>query len=734
MSPDLLEIILGFVLNPFFLMSLFFWLTILVLVRIFRNKRGAINVLFPFLALAGTKKLNKILKRISQWHPKFWRIIWTIGVFVSFSFVIIGMWFIFNTLINLIFQPSIEYAVLPIIPGVTISYDRFLYLMIPILFVVTVHEFSHAIAAGADGLEVKSTGVFGMGFFYIIGFGAYVEVDERALNALPKFKNTRFRVAASGTFCNGIQAAIGFLLILNFTSLIFPFYGPRVFQISEVSPFSDGGYNYNNLNVGDIVTGVNGTLLDVDNGVDLNSILMNKTKIKCSVGDTLNFKIYNSQNLSYHYKTVILGDYTYIGINYDNVSNDKIQILKVFTALEGGNNYDKNLAVGTNITIINGTLVDSSKNITLNYFLTISNPGDVLVLTAENGSVYNIDVDLIPVPPDRNYLLPGAYVFDNVYLGFTYVDRGNNNIWVSKVIENTTSGINEGILQEGDRIVKVERIEVQKESKNFKEIIDDLTIIPGETIKIKLYRNGEFLEISINTAVISMIPVKIGIRHSDYWVPKNVIGSWLSGQFPSFLLEQLLWFFIIAISLTIFNMLPIPAFDGDRMIKELINRIFGEKFDSVRNKSEKLYYFKKEKIYPLKEYRVNKIYELNTKTVETVQPDVIPDASIDADQVTNARLKLETEEIKTIIGPDNYELIDSVGDGHYDAISLKFPESSKIKDGTIFKVSYEHKFDSKKPLKKKILNTIRIITTSVFITAIVLSFINFGGVLGLLNF
>ena len=178
-----IDFFLDFILNPWFLLSLSFWLVILILIYALRKRKEAITVFFPFLALLKTKRLNNFIRKISRKAPRTWRIFWTIGIFVSFAFSIIAIFFFFINLISLIQSPRIGNAVTPLIPGVTVGLPLFAYLIIPVLFVMTTHEFAHGIAAEVDGVNVKSTGVLGAGLFYLIGLGAFVEVDERELNS-----------------------------------------------------------------------------------------------------------------------------------------------------------------------------------------------------------------------------------------------------------------------------------------------------------------------------------------------------------------------------------------------------------------------------------------------------------------------------------------------------------------------------------------------------------------------
>ncbi|MFW9773924.1 MAG: site-2 protease family protein, partial [Candidatus Thorarchaeota archaeon] len=200
--------ILDFFLNPWFLVSLIFWLIVLLLVYLLRKKEGAAYLFFPLLAMFKTKRLNRLIERISKKRPKSWRVFWTIGVFVSFSFTIYAFYFFFSNFINLIIDPRPEQAIVPLIPGVTIDLPLFSYLILPLLFIVTTHEFAHGIAASSDKLDIKSTGVLGAGLFFIIGFGAFVEIDEREANSIKVNRYTRLRIASAGTYINGITAGI----------------------------------------------------------------------------------------------------------------------------------------------------------------------------------------------------------------------------------------------------------------------------------------------------------------------------------------------------------------------------------------------------------------------------------------------------------------------------------------------------------------------------------------------
>ncbi|MFX1337596.1 MAG: site-2 protease family protein [Promethearchaeota archaeon] len=571
-----------------------------------RKKKEAVMVFFPLLALFKTKKLNNFILKISKKAPRFWRIFWTIGIFISFAFTIFAFFFFFINLFNLITNPRIENAVTPLIPGVTVSLPLFMYLIIPILFVMTTHEFAHGIAANSDGVEVKSTGVLGAGFFYLIGLGAFVEVNERELNSSKFHRNTRLRIASAGTFVNAITAGIAILLILNFPLLISPFYGPQLYQVDTVLTKEQGGFNEGNLDKGDVLRAVkkkgsNEGFIYFDSYTTLNTILENDSrKLKVSVGDELTLKIYRPRIEKYVEKDISLGPLYNIGILYEYASNTELKITYIFSKEEGGNNYNEKLEQDLIITKLNGTYINVEKGKTLEKFLTHYNL-TTMKLTSKSGKNYYLNVEL----------------------------------------------------------------------------------------------DG----------------VRIGILTKLYWMPKNDLAKLLGGELPDFLIRELIWLWIIAFSVTIFNMLPLPIFDGDRVVKEFVKWGVGEKYIKTKKKKERILYKKGEKNYPLSEYRVEKIDSIKI---------IIKDKS---------RIGMGIESQSEVLLSDNkYSLIDAIGDGFKSTISFDFPKQTELPDNSIIEVSYEYQYDEKRRQKKLILNTIRIITLFIVAANFILSFVLLGAV------
>jgi membrane-associated protease RseP (regulator of RpoE activity) len=601
---DFIDFILDFILNPWFLLSLTFWLIILILIYVLRKRKEAITVFFPFIALLKTKKLNNFIVKISRKAPKLWRIFWTIGIFVSFAFTIIAIFFFFVNLVSLIQNPRIENAVTPLVPGVTVGLPLFAYLIIPLLFVMTTHEFAHGIAAEVDGVNVKSTGVLGAGLFYLIGLGAFVEVDERELNSSKFNKNTRLRIASAGTYVNAITAGIAFLFLINFSFLISPFYGEQVIQVDTVLTEEEGGFAYGDLSEGDVIVALKKKgkrdFVYIDGNEyksSLSHYLNNDSrKIKISPGDELTLKIYRPRIDKYVEKDIKVGPRYKLGILYEYISNDKLQITYIFSKEEDGNNYNRHLERNLIITKINGTYINQNKGKTLEKILTKFNLTK-LKLTSESGKNYYLDLDL-----------------DGVF---------------------------------------------------------------------------------------------IGIYSKLYWMPKNNIAKLLGGDAPEFLLREILWLWIIAFSVTLFNMLPLPIFDGFRVVKELVNWGIGEDYKTKRKKKEKLMFKRKENNYGLSEYRVE-----NVETVKIIMGNKSP----------------YTERSEIIVNKNNYELIDKIGDGYKSTISFNLPENTSLKDNSLIEVTYEYWYDEKKKIKKTILYIISLIILIIIAGNFILSYIKLGSV------
>jgi len=94
----------------------------------------------------------------------------------------------------------------------------FIYFIIAVGIVATVHEFSHGIFARRFKIKIKSTGFAFLKWFPAL-FGAFVEQDEKQMEKASKFK--QMSILSAGVFANIIITLIFFLLLIGFFGLAF---------------------------------------------------------------------------------------------------------------------------------------------------------------------------------------------------------------------------------------------------------------------------------------------------------------------------------------------------------------------------------------------------------------------------------------------------------------------------------------------------------------------------------
>lgn len=159
-----------------------------------------------------------------------------------------------SNLFNLFFRVEAATSIQPVIPvpGLTISWESFPYIVIAISLVLATHELAHGIATRVDNVPLKSAGVF----VAVVLFGGFVEPDEEGLEKAPN--QTKMRVYAAGSFTNAAIGLVVLLLFANFAATIAPFYttnnaGVEVQGLIPGYPAQKAG-----LRPGDVITGVNG--------------------------------------------------------------------------------------------------------------------------------------------------------------------------------------------------------------------------------------------------------------------------------------------------------------------------------------------------------------------------------------------------------------------------------------------------------------------------------------------
>lgn len=93
-------------------------------------------------------------------------------------------------------------------PGSSVPWEDVPWLLVAVVVAVVVHEAGHALAAGAEGVPLASTGAFLAGGLLP---GAYVSLDSAALGQLPAF--AKLRVICGGVWHNLATAAVAMLAL-----------------------------------------------------------------------------------------------------------------------------------------------------------------------------------------------------------------------------------------------------------------------------------------------------------------------------------------------------------------------------------------------------------------------------------------------------------------------------------------------------------------------------------------
>ena len=132
----------------------------------------------------------------------------------------------------------------PIVPGITIELEMFLYMLPSISLAIIAHELFHAIAARADKIPIKSIGIL-----FAIGavFGAFVEPDEKKVKKSSLAGRARLYMA--GITANMLLALLFFATLLTFGTQ----YAVLVTSVKIDSPAYNAG-----IQPGDVILEVNG--------------------------------------------------------------------------------------------------------------------------------------------------------------------------------------------------------------------------------------------------------------------------------------------------------------------------------------------------------------------------------------------------------------------------------------------------------------------------------------------
>lgn len=244
------------------------WIILYLICRMLNTeKRGLI--VKPLYFMYKTIALNRSLERISSKHRRAWRVLWNVGAALGLGQMILAIYFLGRNAILLFQRDTQAGPVQPIvpIPGVTISWENFPYIMLALVILLVTHELGHGIASLVDNVPLKSTGIF----FAALIPGGFVEPDDQKLEKARY--TTKLRVYAAGSSTNIIVALFFLFLMTNFTATMSPFYvqsGVSISGVREDFPAFDAG-----LRPGDAIYAINGRVIS---GVEELRVFMAKVR------------------------------------------------------------------------------------------------------------------------------------------------------------------------------------------------------------------------------------------------------------------------------------------------------------------------------------------------------------------------------------------------------------------------------------------------------------------------
>ncbi len=222
----------------------------------------------PYYFMLKTVVFNSWMERIGGRFRKFWLTFFDIGAALGLGLLVFALYTFALNIFNLIYRTKTAGPTLLIIPlpGVTISWEIFPYILISIAILLIPHEAAHGIASVLDKVPIKSSGVF-LGVFLP---GGFVEIDEEDLAKKPA--RTKLRVFAAGSSTNVATWLLVLLIFANFNLVISPMYQSSSSGVLVTGLSSNGGAAAAGIQKWSVITQLNNT--KVEQPIDLAKFLL----------------------------------------------------------------------------------------------------------------------------------------------------------------------------------------------------------------------------------------------------------------------------------------------------------------------------------------------------------------------------------------------------------------------------------------------------------------------------
>ncbi|HXL51238.1 MAG TPA: site-2 protease family protein [Candidatus Limnocylindrales bacterium] len=222
----------------------------------------------PYYLMLRTSVFNSWMQKLGSRFRRGWLTFFDIGAAMGIclmGFIIFTLIFNALNLFNRSSQAGPVSLIIPL-PGITISWEIFPYILISIAALLIPHEVAHGVASVLDKVPIKSSGVF----LAVILPGGFVEIDEEDLSK--RRARTKLRVFAAGSFTNVVGWFLVALLITNFTLAISPLYEPNSSGVVITQLVDGGAAQGAHVQQWSVLTYINGTHR-VSSVIDLQTFL-----------------------------------------------------------------------------------------------------------------------------------------------------------------------------------------------------------------------------------------------------------------------------------------------------------------------------------------------------------------------------------------------------------------------------------------------------------------------------
>ena len=220
------------------------WICVYLIFQRLSLKKDNLEV-NPLYIMFRTTKLNNFLKKTAQSKPRLWRGFSNIGIIVGCIEIVLAIYFLTLNLYRFLYIPQEASAMIPLLPGITVSLGWFPYILIAIAPAVTIHELSHGIIAFLEKIPVKSSGIV----VAPITFGGFVEPDDKVFDKASLV--SKLRIISVGSLSNMI---VGLLAMLLTFALFMPTSGVLIMEVQTSGPASNAG-----IQPWDVIVSVNGS-------------------------------------------------------------------------------------------------------------------------------------------------------------------------------------------------------------------------------------------------------------------------------------------------------------------------------------------------------------------------------------------------------------------------------------------------------------------------------------------